>query len=482
MISCIKNFLLFFFLILLGCKKDISSGRTSLQPATDSSGTYYDYLGTFGATELTDSIISTTLDNYLDGYTDEWCYNVGDTVNLYLTSNIQQGTITIPVKDVNSAAISNFQAVIAKQAMSNAKPWLNGFGFNKTASFKIGSTFKSGYYSLNHTIPFIVKGNNNLQHDITVVYPSNTVDAYNANGGKSLYRPHIPTRSYVVSFLRPKDPGQESYWLPFLKWINNQPYDINYITDQEMDDYKNIEKSKVLIIIGHSEYWTRRGRENFDKFVEGGKNALILSGNTMWWQVRYNMQKKIMICYKDKLIDPLANTLYTTYQWNDSSLNYSPLNSTGVTFAGYGNVLNNRWNGYKIVEENSPLFEGTGLTNGQILSVPTFEYDGAPLVKNINPGSNEIPVLDKQKLNFNKVELLGYDFTCRDYTGKDTSKKSVATFIVFQPRAASGTVVNVASENWCSSTGIDGTDKGRIRLITNNMINKSLAGSTLFAR
>ncbi len=53
----------------------------------------------------------------------------------------------------------------------------------------------------------------------------------------------------------------------------------------DLEDYSEIAGAKVVVIIGHSEYWTRRARENFDRYVLEGGNALVLSGNTMWWQV-----------------------------------------------------------------------------------------------------------------------------------------------------------------------------------------------------
>ncbi len=51
------------------------------------------------------------------------------------------------------------------------------------------------------------------------------------------------------------------------------PYSIKFVADIDLDDYAEISGSKVLMLIGHSEYWTRTAREHFDEFVLGGGNA-----------------------------------------------------------------------------------------------------------------------------------------------------------------------------------------------------------------
>ena len=61
--------------------------------------------------------------------------------------------------------------------------------------------------------------------------------------------------------------------------------DINFITDYDMDEPEYSLNSNIIVIVGHSEFLVRKARLNFDYHVDIGKNALILSGNTMWKQV-----------------------------------------------------------------------------------------------------------------------------------------------------------------------------------------------------
>jgi hypothetical protein len=66
-----------------------------------------------------------------------------------------------------------------------------------------------------------------------------------------------------------------------------------------------------------------------------------------------------------------------------------------------------------------------------------------------------------------------------DYVSRGTSSDVMATWIVFKPSKNSGTVINVASTNWCATNGI-GTSK-QIQQITLNMILKLLNGTNVFS-
>ena len=231
-----------------------------------------------------------------------------------------------------------------------------------------------------------------------------------------------------------------------------------------MDDYENIRGAKLLVVIGHSEYWTRTARLNFDRFVDEGCHALVLSGNTMWWQVRYSENKDRMICYKggNDPAAPASSPLRTT-NWFVSSLKYSILSSIGAdtNYGGFGfRYPDLGWDGMRIVSASSPIFKGLNVENGDILPLRTSEYDGAPLS---GFAANGDPVIDNVKLGFYRVDLIGFD---RGFYKVDTT----ATWMVFQKKPASGFVLNGASTDWGSANGIGGSDKARIKIIVRNMM------------
>jgi hypothetical protein len=137
----------------------------------------------------------------------------------------------------------------------------------------------------------------------------------------------------------------------FFRWLISQPFeDVGYIADVDLEDYHTIKKSTLRIIPGHSEYWTLQARKNFDRFISEGKDPLILSGNTMWWQVRYSKNKDQLICYRNAKKDPIRFPKLKTVNWNDLTLGYPITFSIGAgfSFGGYGLQKDNGWNGLKL--------------------------------------------------------------------------------------------------------------------------------------
>lgn len=405
----------------------------------------------------------------LNGYTNKVSYKIGEEMQVFINAADNQTKGKIALYNISGTIVDEVKTTLFKQSIKNAMPWENGFGYKETFRYKVPN-LPSGLYFWDNKVPFVVKGSGN--ESITIVYPSNTINAYNSEGGKSLYTDKAfggPARK--ISFLRPMVFAESSFSQPFFKWIQaNIGVPVNYIADCDLDDLNNFGATSILIIPGHNEYWTRTARLNFDAFVDGGKHALVLSGNTMWWQVRYENDQ--LICYKDIATDPEPNILLKTGLWEDPALNYPIVSSIGADFnnGGFGTEEDKGWDGYKIILENSPLLKGTGIVNGQILHLPTVEFDGAPLI--IKEGQE--PKLDLKAMNAYKGELIGYDYGYR-------YKETVGTFFVFQKTPSSGIIVNAGSTNWCSENGFSGKNAKEFRAITQNAINLLLNGETVFS-
>jgi len=414
----------------------------------------------------------------LSGYTDKVSYMPGDEMLVFLQSNskIKCG---VSIYDGSGKFIARYDANLFMQKIKNSNPWENGFGYSVSAEIRLPETLTSGFYTIENSIPFIVKSSSSS--DITIVYPINTINAYDDSGGKSLY-PFNSTNSVAaqsVSVLRPIDSfsDQLDYCLPCLAWFPSfSDIKVNYIADMDLETYSNITQTKILIVIGHSEYWTRSSRQNFDNFVNTGGHAIIMSGNTMWWQARYSNNYENLVCYRDASSDPEPNPYLKTIEWADSTLHFPILESIGADFnlGGYGLLQDNGWDGYKIFNPESPLLEGLNFKKGDTLSLPTGEYDGAP-TRGFD--SDGFPLLDNSKLKFNRLELIGFD------KGSREGNETIATFIVFQKTTASGIIINMASDCWCSSTGFGSAKSGnQIKAITRNAIYKLLNGLSVFSR
>ncbi|MEN8929271.1 MAG: N,N-dimethylformamidase beta subunit family domain-containing protein [Flavobacteriales bacterium] len=394
------------------------------------------------------------------GYQDKISYLPQEEISVYLDAKSTKETI-VDLYDINENSVDQVEAKLFKQPQVDSSTWYEiGYQYQKSFIYS-PRDLKSGIYYFENSSPFIVK-NPAKKNDVVVVYPSNTRNAYTESGGKSAYGNKKGT---TLNFRRPS--GIIEYSLDFFKWLPEQGFNTDYLCDRDLDDYSNIQNYKVIIIAGHNEYWTRKARKNFDKFVNNGGNALILSGNTMWWQVRYEKDK--MIIFKDKGSDTLVPDSLKTILWEDSLLNYSIKSSIGVNFdeGGYGTGEDKGWNGFKIVSK-SPLFAHTKLEIGDVLDIPTKEYDGAKLVF-----EKGIPVIDTSFVNFYKQELIGYDFGYR-------FKKTTPSFIVFQKTKSSGIIINTASMNW-GGNGFSMSSAKEVKQITFNCIDFLLNDKNVFS-
>ena len=116
----------------------------------------------------------------------------------------------------------------------------------------------------------------------------------------------------------------------------------------------------------------------------------------------------------------------------------------------------------------------------------TTEYDGAPLLN--DPVTFGEPRLDLSALGAYRGEIIAYAhcFTrdgaeAAEFTGAKQLPNSVGTWTVIQRAATSGVVMNGASTNWCSSTGVDGTDGMLVRKIILNMIDVLMTNQSVFS-
>ncbi len=403
-------------------------------------------------------LVSCTKEYIKNGYQDKISYNPNDIIEVFL-NGIDNGEVNIPLYNINDEQVDEVKASIVKQHEEQKNYWWkNGYEYTKTFDYD-PAKLTSGVYYFENSSPFIIK-NPKKKNDVLIVYPSNTDNAYNKNGGRSSY---TKPKGNILSFKRPVQ--FHRFAKPFFEWIMTQSFNCDYICDRDLDDYNNIRDYNIIIIPGHNEYWTRKARRNFDRFIDNGGNAIILSGNTMWWQVRY--ERDNMVCYKS-IDDPMLEDSLKTVIWKNSFLDYSIEKSIGASFVygGFGVQNDKGWDGYKIIN-GSPLFEETSIRENDILNVPTVEFDSSPLIK-----INNRLVLDTSIFKPYKFNLLGYDRVYR-------KGNKYGTLIVFQKTASSGVIINTGSTNWCSD-GFTGKDGDKIKKLTYNFIDFLLKDKPVF--
>jgi len=234
-------------------------------------------------------------------------------------------------------------------------------------------------------IPFVVRPRPQHKWRILFAIADNTYEAYSFFGGRSVYgfgRRHAHTWVYPsssqyrapygfrVSFLRGTAPNFDGYgkkwqkWeLPFLKWLDRQAIKVDVCTESDLHLHGDILSGyRLLVIVGHSEYWSLLMREQVERFVKNGGNLAIFSGNTCWWQVRFEDDGDTMVCYKQKDFDPVSNEKQKTVNWKVPYLQRPETRLTGVRYAG--NPAPDAGFEFTVEDANHWVFANTGLVVG----------------------------------------------------------------------------------------------------------------------
>jgi hypothetical protein len=85
----------------------------------------------------------------------------------------------------------------------------------------------------------------------------------------------------------------------FQVWLERSGHDFDMATDLDLHrDPDLLREHRVLVLNGHSEYWSRPMVEGVRRYLEGGGNVLCLSGNTMFWRVSFDEACTVLECRK----------------------------------------------------------------------------------------------------------------------------------------------------------------------------------------
>ena len=255
---------------------------------------------------------------------------------------------------------------------------------------------KQGY------IPFVIRSQRPAA--FTFIHASDTDQAYNPWGGKSLYEFNSSNRkrAYKVSYNRPLatdgKPGWGNlfYWeYPMLRYLEKQGYDLEYISCIDSYTDTNVfNNHKGVLIIGHDEYWAKESRDHLEAAVSKGVSLAVFAGNTMGWQVRYepsgsknSRPNRIIVCYKDVRLDPLSDkdNSHVTVSFENSPLKQPTQLLLGSMSRDYFHGSGYPW---VVADATSWIFAGTNLKNGDSLpGLVGYEYDSVDKDYPIPPGT-----------------------------------------------------------------------------------------------
>ncbi|MEU8142606.1 N,N-dimethylformamidase beta subunit family domain-containing protein [Nonomuraea sp. NPDC048901] len=256
-----------------------------------------------------------------------------------------------------------------------------------TWTLKVGTDWPSSLYRaiLGDTSAYFVVRAAVPASPVVVAIPFPTWEAYNRPGvpGEGLYQAEQPDRAVKVSFDRPgAGPQIEEWELGLLRWLGPSGHPVDYCSGLDLHDGLDLlSRYRLLVINGHDEYWSWEMRDAVEAFARAGGNIAIFSGNTCWWQVRFEDDLRTMVCYRDAVADPLATTDpgRATVEWPSEPVNRPENTLTGLTFRnGAGCWVDSRvmaHESYTARFSGHWVFDGTGLADGDTFGRGALGYE-----------------------------------------------------------------------------------------------------------
>jgi hypothetical protein len=209
---------------------------------------------------------------------------------------------------------------------------------------------------------------------LVVVRDVNTGAAYNSWGGKSLYTFNSTNNVAAnhVSFDRPSA-GVSIFDLPLIHLLELYGFDVSYTTDVDVQrDPAELLRYKFVLVLGHSEYWSRQMRDAYEAARDQGVNLGFFGGDIGDWQIRYEDNEHTVVGYKlapDPNPDPSDKT--TNFVRLRPSRPQCQLFGTQFT-GGHGAITRYAINAAAL---SDPWFKGTGFKAGDTFRGNGFEYD-----------------------------------------------------------------------------------------------------------
>ena len=275
----------------------------------------------------------------------------------------------------------------------------------------------------------------------------------------------------------------------FAVWAETAGYAIDYAVNGDLESTPGLlEGYRLVLSVGHDEYWSAPMRDSLEGFVEAGGNAAFFSGNVSWWQVRSEEQGRALVCWKDEMErDPhFASGDHATLStlWCHRLIGRPENQLTGVGFAygGYHGFFSGipQTGAYTVHRPGHWLFAGTGLKQGDLLGekdrIVSYECDGCefelagglpvPTCRDGTPDTFEILATAPASLSDADDSIA---MASEAIYGPGAGRRLTEGAAVLGAFSRGGTVVTTGCTDWCM--GLKGGDPAVDR-ITRNILDR----------
>jgi hypothetical protein len=269
---------------------------------------------------------------------------------------------------------------------------------------------------------------------------------------------------------------RQTFWhwdVPFISWLEGRGFRVDYCTDLDIHENPDgfLGAYRLLLSVGHDEYWSEPMRRHVAAFVEeAGSNVAFFSGNTCWWRVHLVDDNTAFICDK--------TTVISTGRRHDQWFRFDPENRlTGVSHRNGGGQW---WGerepiGYTVQHADHWVFAGTGLCDGDTFgaahALVGYECDGAAISDQADERGFAIPSHDDAtpaKFVILGIARLGPEWA-QDPDGFPGGR--TATMGIY---TNNGAVFTAATTDWSRALA---NGEPRVEKITENILRRLGAGA-----
>ncbi|MEW6305276.1 MAG: N,N-dimethylformamidase beta subunit family domain-containing protein [Verrucomicrobiota bacterium] len=189
-----------------------------------------------------------------------------------------------------------------------------------------------------------------------------------------------PYGKYRQIYDNPQSVGSGEYlcWeFPLAYWLEQHGYDVTYCSNSDLLTPERGLKCKAFLSVGHDEYWDERQYHSVKAMIEGGVNALFLSGNSVCWVTPFRPSAGGQ---PNRIITRAAPYGGLGRQRHPEVNDFKTMGPDEGLLMGAINVIPVNGGGdWIVVKPEHWMFKGTGMKQGDsVRGLVGWEYHGEP--------------------------------------------------------------------------------------------------------
>jgi hypothetical protein len=352
---------------------------------------------------------------FVEGYADQLSVAPGDELAFHVSTSAPKFAVEVTRWGAQNQVVWSKKDLPGQEHAVPEDASAMGCRWPESFRLPIGVKWKSGYYTARFSAEdrggkWSERGRRTAESEACFVVRAaepgkgsrillqlctNTYNAYTNWGGSSVYAYNSRARNQGnrVSFERPLSSQFSNWEYPFVQWCERNGYELEYATNSDLEFRPELLRTcKLVLSVGHDEYWSGPMRDHLEAFIAGGGNVAFFSGNSVCWQVRSEDGGKAFTCWKQNFhSDPVYQTRdFTTLStaWSHYLLKRPENQLTGVGFlwGGYHRSHGQFMDASAAFTVHRPehwVFADTGLKRGDEFggkdTIVGYETDGCEL-------------------------------------------------------------------------------------------------------